>query len=606
MVLETQPQSFVAWLPGAIVHWLVVVALFGALVFLAMAARVAIAGWHDGMPRAAQRFMERLGSVARDLLDMSLRRTLVLARLVRQESMRRRGWVVLVLFVGMMAVALWFLDRQSPDPAVLYVSSVQWGTTLLALVTVMLLAAVSLPMDIKNKTIYTIVTKPVRAGEIVLGRIVGITLLGTAMLVVMGLCDYVFVHRALEHTHELSPEALVALEAPGSELRAVLGGETSTARNHRHRALVDVDGSGSTDVVQGHWHRITPRAASPGAGYALGEPLGQFRARVPRYGTLRFLDRAGKPAERGINVGDIWSRDSYIAGGTLAEAIWTFDGVTPERFGQGLRVDLNIRVFRTHKGEIERGVAGSMVARNPRTRRTSAPYNFLAKEFVVDPHLLPRKLADPDGKPIDLFDDLVDDDGAANGRVEIVLQCLDAGQFFGMAEPDLYLLERDASVGMNFVKDYIGIWLQMVLIVSFGVMWSTLLNASVSVLAILGTLFVGYLKGFILQLANNEVAGGGTFESLVRIVQQKGAKVPLDETWSLHVVNTVDEAIRWGLWALAEVVPDLRGFSFADHLAYGYDIPWDNLAIQAATMIGFAVPAFLFGYLCFKFREVAQ
>ena len=36
----------------------------------------------------------------------------------------------------------------------------------------------SLPADIKTKTIYTVVTKPVRPGEIVLGRIVGFSLVG--------------------------------------------------------------------------------------------------------------------------------------------------------------------------------------------------------------------------------------------------------------------------------------------------------------------------------------------------------------------------------------------------------------------------------------------
>ena len=37
-------------------------------------------------------------------------------------------------------------------------------------------------------------------------------------------------------------------------------------------------------------------------------------ARVPVYGKLRFLDRTGQPAEKGINVGDEWTYRSFIDG----------------------------------------------------------------------------------------------------------------------------------------------------------------------------------------------------------------------------------------------------------------------------------------------------
>jgi hypothetical protein len=47
-------------------------------------------------------------------------------------------------------------------------------------------------------------------------------------------------------------------------------------------------------------------------------------------------------------------------------------------------------------------------------------------------------------------------------------------------------------------------------------------------------------------------------------------------------------------------------FGTADYLAQGYDIPWNDLAVQALTTLGYALPVFVVGYLCFKFREVAQ
>ncbi|HWA96883.1 MAG TPA: hypothetical protein VG713_00255, partial [Pirellulales bacterium] len=187
MVLEAEPQQFFAWLPAALVHWLVIVATAGSLAFLIAALLVVLVGWREGFDRSVRHFVGRFGAVFRDLLSVAPRRVWALARLGWQESIRRRALVGFVLFLFVvLPMALWFLDTHSPDPAVLYVSSVQWSITLLVLVTVLLLAAVSLPTDLKNKTIFTVVTKPVRASELVLGRVLGIATIGTAMLAVMG------------------------------------------------------------------------------------------------------------------------------------------------------------------------------------------------------------------------------------------------------------------------------------------------------------------------------------------------------------------------------------------------------------------------------------
>ena len=108
-------------------------------------------------------------------------------------------------------------------------------------------------------------------------------------------------------------------------------------------------------------------------------------ARVPVYGKLTFRDRTGQPTEKGINVGDEWTYRSFIEGGTLAAAVWTFEGITAERFPNGLPVEMTIEVFRTYKGNIEKGMLGSLAVRNPddRARRPEVRI-FESKEFVID------------------------------------------------------------------------------------------------------------------------------------------------------------------------------------------------------------------------------
>ena len=132
-----------------------------------------------------------------DLVHLSPRRVWALARLAIQESIRRRVVVVFAVFILILLFAGWFLDPGSIDPARLYLDFVLTATSYLVLLLALFLSSLSLPADIKNRTLHTVVTKPVRASEVVLGRIVGFTAVGTLLLLVMGAISYVFVERGL-------------------------------------------------------------------------------------------------------------------------------------------------------------------------------------------------------------------------------------------------------------------------------------------------------------------------------------------------------------------------------------------------------------------------
>ena len=143
-----------------------------------------------------------------DLARTSPRRVWALARLAIQESLRRNVLVALGVFVVVLLFAGWFLDDTSPDPSTLYLTFVLTATTYLAWALGVFLSAFSLPADFKTRTIYTVVTKPVRPGEIVLGRILGFTLIGSVLLAIMGVVSYVFAYRLLDHSHEVEAASL--------------------------------------------------------------------------------------------------------------------------------------------------------------------------------------------------------------------------------------------------------------------------------------------------------------------------------------------------------------------------------------------------------------
>jgi hypothetical protein len=192
---------------------------------------------------------------------------------------------------------------------------------------------------------------------------------------------------------------------------------------------IDPDGIGSTDTTQGHRHAVR-RIAGDGetAKYALGPVEGLLEARRPLRGKLRFLDREGRPSDKGISVGAEWSYRQYIEGGSLAAAIWTFEGILPDEFPEGLPLEMLVRVFRTYKGDIEKGIAGSVRVRNPTSGLQSDPFYFTAKEFTIDSLLIPRTLAatsaDGGTRQVDLFTDIVSGGrGASVPGTGPVLRC---------------------------------------------------------------------------------------------------------------------------------------------------------------------------------------
>jgi len=595
MVLENEPVIFSQWVIAA--FWFFVSAAI-SLSLTALVGGFLVAAFRHGPVAGGDITYRMVKTAASDLLSISPRRILALAWLAAQESLRRRVLIGFAVFVLILLFAGWFLDSKSTAPAALYLSFVLTATATLVLVMALLLSVFSLPADFKTKTIYTIVTKPVRPGEIVLGRILGFSVIGTVMLAVMGVLSYFFVIRVLDHSHEVD---VASLKAAPNAVQGEQLGRTTSAQGHRHNVTIHEDGSGETDVVQGHWHMVQSETKDGKTIYTMGSPQDMLSARVPKYGTLRFKDRAGQGSSRGVNVGNEWKYRSFVEGGTLAAAVWTFSDITPEQFPDALPLEMTVRVFRSYKGEIEKGILGSLVVKNPKTGRSSAIQTFTAKDTYIDQRTIPRKLTDPAGKTIDLFDDLV-----ADGELEIWLQCLDGQQYFGVAQADLYLRSRDGSFTMNFVKCYLGIWVQMLVVTAFGVMFSTFLSGPVAMLATLALVVLGFFRDFVFDVAQGTVVGGGPVESLVRLLKQQNVTTQMEPGLTRDVVQSMDSVFLTLMTAVTSMVPDFNKFSNVDYLAHGFDIPPDVVLVQFGTAVGFVAAVFAIGYFFLRTREVAR
>lgn len=601
MVVETELLPFSQWLPIAFMHWALVV---GTVVCVAVIAGYVVAALRHG-PRVAFGITGRvISSGVADVVRMSPRRVFALTWLAIKESIRRRVVVVFATFVVVLLFAGWFLDPTSANPARLYISFVLTATTYLVLLLALFLSAFSLPNDIKSRIIYTIVTKPVRSSEIVLGRMLGFVAIGTLLLAVMGVVSYVFVVRGLAHSHIVASADLRPVDSKSmKDGPKALTGVSSRTNDHSHIVNVDTTGKGRLERTGDHEHKLTSEMSSIRPTYSVGPPLGELVARVPIYGKIRFTDRAGRPAKEGVNVGDEWTYRSFIEGGTLASAVWTFEGVRPEMFPDGLPIEMNIGVFRTHKGNIEKGVPGSIRIRNPKTGKSVEARIFAAKEFTTDIQRIPRKLrsSNPNEPELDLFDDLVDD-----GKVEICLRCLAPAQYFGASQPDLYLRARNASFVLNFAKGYLAIWLQMVLFVSFGVMFSTFLSGPVAMIATVGAMIGGLFHGFMVELARGVTYGGGPVESFIRLITQDNMVTEMEPGLRTTITKMVDQMLETGLLVMSNLLPDLSWFANDNYVAYGFNIPADWVFSRMFTAIGFFVAIFVAAYFFLKTREVAK
>jgi hypothetical protein len=293
---------------------------------------------------------------------------------------------------------------------------------------------------------------------------------------------------------------------------------------------------------------------------------------------------------------------SFIAGGSAAAAIWTFQGITPEAFPKGLPVELTISVFRTYKGDIERVVPGSLSVRNPATGKTALVRIFDSKDREIDEEMIPRQWKTSDRKTVDLFQDFVH-----NGQVEIILHCAAPQQYFGMAQGDLYLRAAEGSFAWNFVKGYLSIWLQVVLVVTLGVTYSTFLSGPVAMVATLGTLLGGFFHDFMYRLATNQTYGGGAIESIIRILTQQNMTSELEPGLRSTIAQGADQVIAVFLRMLTAILPDFQRFSFSEFVASGFSIPGDSMLLSyACRTLAFVLPVFVVGYLCLKNREVAQ
>ncbi len=439
-----------------------------------------------------------------DCLRLRWGRIYALAKLSFKEAVRRRVvWVFLIFLILYLFPAHWFFREKPEDELKSIIAVTTRGMNVLLIAVGLLLAAFSIPNDIKNLTIHTIVTKPVERFEIVLGRFFGYLGLVTVALLVMTGFGLLLIN-AGNLSNEATEESMKARVARYGDL------EFHSKRESEFRG-VDV---GREDVyrryIAGHqnssqravWSfKSIPSSFGKMDHVPLEFAFDIYRTSKGQEGTgiqvsFEILTHSWNPTRRiddplhpgtQITMQDAYDRDSKGLKTNIQPGSknWAKVDELAERYGRYDFQSWQIFDYHTSSIPVPPGLFRNAAADTP------------AKDSVIQ------------GPP-----------GTPPRRLQVLVKCETPGQFVGMGKYDLYLLESEGSFSLNYFKGAFGLWFRLVIALAIAIALSTYLAGVLSFLTAMFLFIGGFFLDFIAELAKGVNLGGGPLESLARLDQE--------------------------------------------------------------------------------------
>jgi predicted small lipoprotein YifL len=480
-----------------------------------------------------------------DLLGTSPRRVIALSMLTFREAFRRKTLWVFAVFGVLFLFAGWFMSDVTADPSLqvkAYVSFVLRTISWLILPVVMLLACWGLPEDIRLRSLHTVVTKPVRRHEVVLGRIIGFVLIGAFVLVVMGTVGYVWVVRQLPPSMQSQLTARVP--------------------------------------IYGNISFLTREGRDATAGINVGDES-MFRSFVEGNSKARAIwDFTGIYPERLAKPGNLVLESSFQAfrthKGNMQDGLLC--QLTLVNDEKNVRVPLktfNVKEFHRNVYDV--------AEKNPTLTDVDGKQVNLEKDLLNNGKLRVEAACLSGGQLLgmarpDLFVRLPDRSFAASYFKSIFS--------IGLMMVTVIVL---GVVAGCFVKGPV----------------ATLLTTFVVVVGRLSHGFMEELTSGYYQGSNFQMHGRGILDSLIRIPTHKTPGVEMGEGFIYRAIQAIDNVELMGLWAVQHLFPDLRTFDTTEYVANAFDVPWAaSLLPSLAVTVGYCIPWIVVGYYSLKVREL--
>jgi hypothetical protein len=508
--------------------------------------------------------------LAANLPALRLRRIWALARLSFKEALRRR---VLYAFSAVLLVflfATWFIPHKPEDQVRTYVDVVFYVAWLLIPFTAAVLAAFSIPTDVRQQTIHTVVTKPVERFEIFLGRFLGFTALLSLVLLVMTAVSLLFVLRGVD---------------------PLAAAESLKAR----------------DPVYGQLHFMDSAGGTGDTGIRVGREW-DYRSHISR----------GMPGTPQLQA--VWTFDhlpSGLGGRGMVSCEFTFDVYRTSKGYENRGIPCafafetssfdptKIEKYRTERDRlIKQGQPAAQVDND--LAREHGYYEVRAFD-VVDYHT----------QHIDLPGALIDNalargPQATTPALTVRVACLSTSQYVGMARYDLYLRADDpggtadtARFGVNFIKGALGLWLLVSVVVCLAVAVSAYFSGVITLIIVAVLCLCGFLRGFIQEMAQGTAPEGGPIQSLVKIARRDPGVGTLGDSAVERAATYSDAAFRrvFRLWL--SLIPDVGRYDLTKYVAEGFNVPGLQLSLAAGMFLGYVLPWTVLAFYLMRWREIA-
>jgi ABC-type transport system involved in multi-copper enzyme maturation permease subunit len=547
-----------------------------------------------------------------DFPRLRLGRIGALARLSLKEAFRKKViWAFAVIAV-IFLFAGWFLDSKPEDQLRNYVRVIYWSLPLLFLLVAGWLGAFSIPTDVKNQSIHTIVTKPVERFEIVLGRFFGYGILLTMGLAILAAIGLLYVVRGVRvESAQESMTARMPIFADYLEFEPGFSRpdgtrdkskQESVGREWGYRSYIGGPGPHSPPQWA-IWSFNSLPTYFPSSPVYFEFTFDIFRLTKGTenrgvFTTFTFVDGAYSMAKVKEVREDVLRERTKL----LAEAAKTADKMKQ----QGVSA-AKIKSWRA--GKLER-IQAELISQ--------FKYYDVQGQEVVDYHtqtLVGAETKDQVGKQLALlFSKLAEEprpktpSGQQPPPILKVLVSVDqesAAQKLGVAKRDLYVLAAEGPFWANFFKGIIGMWCTIMLVLGIALAASTYLSGVISFLVTMFLLIMGFFKDYVQEIAAGVTSG--PMRSLVGIVTgRQAAPTSQDDTASL--INALDDVYRFFMQGFLNIIPDVDRFDLHLYVANGFDISWmpvlllDNLL----PVVAYLVPCAILGFYLMKFREVAN
>lgn len=563
MGIDAQPYQ----LGLAVLTWLAIVGV-SAVVALLVGFVIARVTFGKKGTRAVKDAVKRGWT---DLTKLSGRRIGALAYLAFKEALARRALLVLGTFIVLFMAANLFLRTPEQDvPAKPYVSFVLTVVQWILIPVALLLSCWGLPADIKDRSLHTVVTKPVRRSEIVIGRMLGYGLITTLVLAAVALFGLIWIHRVVPARSQSQLVSRVPVYSSGKDAFYFVdraGNKSPFAQNvgdiWDFRSFIE--GQTNSRAV---W---TFEGLNPGR---MGDPLRM------EYRFEAFRSHKGNITEgEGVRFRLFFVNEEKKLRVPFPQ---TGPGIEIREFAQ-----------ETVRGATAKSDEEKAVLDIPRELRAEAAGDATAA-----------------GEKVDLYNDVMQD-----GTLRVEVACLDSGQYLGAAKTDLFIRMPDRAFAISYAKAMVGIWLMVLMVIMIGTTASTFLKGPVATLLTFGLVILGSpLRSYMEQQyterfgEKGEVLGGGMLESAYRLVTQMNQQTPLPENTGTKIIKALDEAGFGGMAVVRNIIPDFRHFNMTEYVANGFDVPFNDAGAAVlpsiVTVIGFLLPCIILGYYALQLREL--